>query len=171
MKKLSRAATPVFSFIGVLSLIFLPLAVFDYQVLFVGGKPLEMSLYKILTSDYNLNAVPQGINFDSVKTPLTFFSVFLMSAIFILALIFVLSLFLNKPGLFCVISSVGIISFIGAFISFMSARSALLSGKLFPVENMIQIRAFDLQAGFYLAFVFSFVIFILNVVYLKNADK
>lgn len=171
MKKLCRAGTPLFSFISMLSLMFLPLVKFDYQFLFVGGKPLKMSLYKILTSDYKLNAVPQGVNFEAVKTPLTFFSVFLISSIFILALIFVLSLFLNKSGLFCVVSSVGVISFIGAFVSFMKARSLLLNGEFFSVKNMIQVHAFDLQSGFYLAFALICAVFVLNIVSLRSVDK
>lgn len=85
---------------------------------------------------------------------------FLIFAIFILGLIFVLSLFINKPGLFVAVSSVGIVS----FISFMKSRSLLLSGELFPIENMVQIRAFNLQSGFYLAVVLLLVIMLWNVI-------
>lgn len=171
MKKSVRALTAVLSLSAFLSAVFLPLLKFDYQVLFVGGEPMKISIYKILTSDYKLNGFPQINSLEAIKTSLTFFSVFMMSAIFVLALIFALSLFLKRPGLFVAVSSVGVISFAGAFISLMSARSLLLSGELFPVENMVQIRAFDLQSGFYLAFVFILIILILNIISLKAVDK
>lgn len=171
MKKSSRILTAVLSLIAFLSAVFMPLVKFDYQILFVGGEPLKMSLYKILTSDYKISGFLQIKSLEAIKTPLIFFSVFLMSAVFILGLIFVLSLFLNKPRLFSVVSSVGVISFIGAFISFMKARSLLLSGEFFSIENMVQIRAFDLQSGFYLAFAFILIILILNIISLKSVDK
>lgn len=175
MKKLGKIMIPTASLVALLSLIFLPFVKFDIQILLVrsGEQFFSIkSLLKLILKGSEFKNLPPLEFLEPLKMPLAAFFVLFVIALVLTVGVFAVSSLTSSPKIIAVFSSMGILSFIGSFISFGVIRSILTSGEILPNPNMVQIHSFSLQYGIYFAFALMCAVLIINIISLKkNGDK